>query len=166
MKNLICAICLLLPLMSCEQTKYNSIIDNFSIKDTVIFGEPFELQFGNCVFIKDIEYPKISNKITINNNFYKVCILPNIIDKRCYKSACKTCYGSFAYITVGLINSVNDTLKINLSIIGCVDEASSVFAKDTLGFNFLFMRLYPYPDSNNVPIDQHNYFVKLKILKQ
>lgn len=120
-------------------------------------GDTLTLKANECKTLTD----------SIDNITFNFCLIDSIKDERCYQSMCYLCFGTSAHIKVLFIPPNNDTTMLDLSIIGCYtsDDCNDNFKKDTLGYSFCFLKLDPYPDTTNVPINQNNYIAKLKITK-
>lgn len=128
-------------------------------------GIPFTLKVSECTTLMPYEPSK--NK---EDSILTMCFKKVVNDGRCYKSDCYKCYGSSADISVSLIHQ-NDTTNLTLSILGCSYNSEPVcdehyyYRKDTLGYRICLLRLDPYPDYNNTPINPSDYSAKLKIIK-
>jgi len=104
-----------------------------------------------------------SYKLPNGNNPLTVSF-EDVSDSRCAKSACWLCYGSQADIFLSITDSKGAKVKMNLDIIGCVDELldeSSNNFTDTLGYRFRLVKLSPYPDIE--PINKEDYTAKINI---
>ncbi len=156
-------------IISCKEENTTEKVDNSNssdIHDTVFFGNSFDIKTNQCIVILDSSNTTHPLNPELIDSSYSICLLSEINDNRCLKHECPSCFGSYAYINITFIKPQKDTNNIDLNIIGCVEEQSPVFAKDTLGFSFHFKKLLPYPDTINTPISQEDYYVTLIIKKQ
>jgi len=104
--------------------------------------------------------------VTTNSNNTMTVSFVEVVDNRCAKSQCHLCWGSKADVLLSLTDSESTNVKIDLSIIGCVDELdneSNWNFIDTLGYRFKLSKLSPYPDIE--PINENDYIAKIKITK-
>ena len=141
-------------MISCTSCKK----DNAPTIPTTNIGDTFTIKANECKTLID----------RVDNKTYNLCFTDSINDGRCLQSDCYLCYGSEAIIGITWINNQSqDSANIALKIIGCYssDDCNVDFKKDTLGYSFCFLKLVPYPDTNNVPINQNDYIAKLKITK-
>ena len=87
-----------------------------------------------------------------------------VIESRCSLEDCYLCYGSRANIKIVLSGST-----IPLQVLGCnTDNQGNILDDreyiDTLGYRINAYRLEPYP-IDNIPINQSDYSLKIKISK-
>ena len=139
------------------------------ITNTAYFGDTLSLKLNQCFNLIDtINQNKLNienqGENTIQSNTYTIC-LNEISEGRCLLNTCDYCDFSRANIKINFINSNNQSNIIKLYIIGCLTGLNCLSPKDTLGFRFCLMQLYPYPDSNNIPIKLQNYIAKIKVEK-
>ena len=159
--TVITALCLvvvtLFAAVGCEKledspTNENNGNDSIEISDTIII-----LKMNETFVIP-------------NNNDTMTVSFVEVSDDRCQKSMCHLCYGSKASILLSVTNSESANVKIELSIVGCIDE---IFGNpdtypqgkgiDTLGYKFQLFKLSPYPDVE--AINKNDYITKIKITK-
>ena len=127
------------------------------------YGDKFTLKINDIAIISPLNTPNSSDS-TI-----EICFKKIINYGRCYKSQCYLCYGSLASIQISMINQ-GDTAKLTLNIIGCDYTETSCdehyyYRKDTLGYRVCLIKLDPYTDYNNTPINPNDYIAKFQIAK-
>lgn len=139
-------------------------------KSSQISNIPSDYHLGDTFALKTNECAKLTPFLSTyeNDSTLTICFENILKDERCYKSVCYICYASFADIQISMVHQ-NDTSLIPLTVIGCsgepVCDEHYYYRKDTLGYRICLLRLDPYPDTDNTPINLPDYTAKLKITK-
>ena len=95
--------------------------------------------------------------------------LDTIKEGRAIFGVCPYVYpGGFATISIKWMGQGIDTVNISLKLHGCCRGCGGgcgdmPYSLDTLGYQFCFLALVPYPDSSNFPIPLKDYTAIIKI---